>query len=48
MTDRELIAALVKCIEELMPGIGHVVCDIGHLNDTLITANQRLRQEEEP
>lgn len=47
MTDRELIVALVKCIEELMPGIGHVVCDIGHLNDTLIAARQRLQKEED-
>lgn len=46
MTDKELIAALVKCVDELMPGIGHVVCDIGHLNDTLIAARQRLLEED--
>ena len=40
--DELLIAGLLRCVEELMPGIGHVVIDIGFLNETLLAANKRL------
>lgn len=44
--DKELVKNLLKCIDDLMPGIGHVVMDIGFLNETLMAAEARLREED--
>lgn len=35
-----LIADLVKVIEQLLPGVGNTCVDIGLLNDTLIAADK--------
>lgn len=42
MTDK-LIEDLVKCVDQLMPGVGHTCADVGLLNETLIVARRHLR-----
>jgi len=44
---RETVADLIKVADELMPGIGHVACDIGFINDTLIESRALLRELED-
>jgi len=44
---RETCRDLLKVIDELMPGIGHVVCDIGFLNETLINTEALLKELED-
>ena len=41
----ELVENLVTCIEQLMPGAGHCVVDVGLLNDTLMEANALIRSQ---
>ena len=38
---------LLKVVDQLMPGIGHVVADIGFINDTLIDARAMLKELED-
>jgi len=47
MNDDQLILNLTKCVEDLMPGIGHCVIDISMLNRTLIAADKRLAPPEQ-
>lgn len=37
---KKLVKLSVDVVEELMPGIGGIVCDIGRLNDFLIEAEK--------
>ena len=37
---KKLVKLSVAVIEELMPGIKHIVCDIGRLNEYLIEAEK--------
>ena len=37
---KKLVKLSLVVIEDLMPGIGNIVCDIGRLNDYLIEADK--------
>ena len=44
---RETLRDTLSVVDQLMPGIGHVVADIGFINDTLIHARGLLSELED-